>query len=125
MESRRIFMDVFTQKGFEFIDHATAAKEIRVTSEYKAQELNDEQAMTLGNQADAEVVIVGRGLASLYGDIGGGMKSVQADISAKAVRTGTGQVIATATAHAAAVHITDTTAGIKALKKRQIRLRSS
>ena len=111
------FMDVFTQKGFEFIDHATAAKEIRVTSAYKTQDLSVEQARTLGNQADAEVVIVGKALAKLYGDIGGGMKSVQADISAKAVRTDTGQVIATATAHAAAVHITDTTAGIEALKK--------
>jgi hypothetical protein len=111
------FMDVFTQKGFEFVDHATAAKEIRVTGAYKTQDLSVEQAKTLGNQADAEVVIVGKALAKLYGDIGGGMKSVQADLSAKAVRTDTGQVIATATAHAAAVHITDTTAGIEALKK--------
>jgi hypothetical protein len=111
------FMDVFTQKGFEFIDHATAAKEIRVSAAYKTQDLTVEQAKTLGNQADAEVMIVGKAMARLYGDIGGGMKSVQADLSAKAVRTDTGQVIATATTHAAAVHITDTTAGIEALKK--------
>jgi len=62
-------------------------------------------------------VIVGKALAKLYGDVGGGMKSVQADLSAKAVRTDTGQVIATTVTHAAAVHITDTTAGIEALKK--------
>ena len=111
------FMDVFTQKGFEFIDHATAAKEIKVTQAYKIQNLSAEQARTLGNQADAEVVIVGSAIAKLYGDIGGGMKSVQADLSAKAIRTDTGQVIATVTTHAAAVHITDTTAGIDALKK--------
>jgi hypothetical protein len=111
------FMDVFTQKGFEFIDHATAAKEIKVTAAYKIQDLTAEQARTLGNQADAEVVIVGKALAKLYGDIGGGIKSVQADLSAKAIRTDTGQVIATATTHAAAVHITDTTAGIEAFKK--------
>ena len=111
------FMDVFTQKGFEFIDHAAAAKEIKVTAAYKIQNLTAEQARTLGNQADAEVVIVGNAVAKLYGDVGGGMKSVQADLSAKAIRTDTGQVIATATTHAAAVHITDTTAGIDALKK--------
>jgi len=111
------FMDVFTQKGFEFIDHATAAKDIKVTQAYKIQNLSAEQARTLGNQADAEVVIVGSAIAKLYGDIGGGMKSVQADLSAKAIRTDTGQVIATVTTHAAAVHITDTTAGIDALKK--------
>jgi hypothetical protein len=111
------FMDVFTQKGFEFIDHAAAAKEIAVTPAYKTQDLNAQQAQILGSQADAEVVIVGKALAKLYGDIGGGMKSVQADLSAKAVRTDTGQVIAAATTHAAAVNITPETAGIEALKK--------
>jgi hypothetical protein len=111
------FVDVFTQKGFEFIDHATAAKEIRVTSAYKIQDLTTAQARTLGNQADAEVVIVGKALSKLYGDIGGGMKSVQADLSAKAIRTDTGQVIAAVTTHAAAVHITPETAGIDALRK--------
>jgi hypothetical protein len=111
------FMDVFTQKGFEFIDHSTAAKELKVTSAYKVQDLTATQAKTLGNQADAEVVIVGKAVSKLYGDVGGGMKSVQADLSVKAVRTDTGQVIAATTTHAAAVHITDTTAGIEALKK--------
>src|SRR5512146_2608199 len=38
------FMDVFTQNGFEFIDHATAAKEIRVSAAYKTQDLTVEQA---------------------------------------------------------------------------------
>jgi hypothetical protein len=111
------FMDVFTKKGFEFIDHAAAAKEIKVTAAYKVQDLTADQARTLGNQADAEVVIVGKALSRLYGDIGGGMKSVQADLSARAIRTDTGQVLASATTHGAAVHITPETAGIEALKK--------
>jgi hypothetical protein len=111
------FIDVFTQKGFEFIDHAAAANEIKVTAAYKIQDLTAEQARTLGNQADAEVVIVGKAVARLYGDIGGGMKSVQADLSVRAVRTDTGQVLASATTHGAAVHIIDEAAGTEALKK--------
>lgn len=111
------FIDVFTQKGFEFIDHDAAEKNIKVTAAYKVQDLTPDQARTLGNQADAEVVIVGKAVAKLYGDIGGGMKSVQADLSARAIRTDTGQVLASATTHGAAVHITDETAGIEALKK--------
>jgi hypothetical protein len=113
------FIDVFTQKGFEFIDHAVAAREIKVTSAFRVQDLTVAQARTLGNQADAEVVIVGKALSKLYGEIGGGMKSVQADLSAKAVRTDTGQVIAAVTTHGAAVHITPETAGIDALRKAQ------
>ncbi len=111
------FVDVFTQKGFEFIDHQTAANEIRVTAAYKVQDLTADQAKILGNQADAEVVIVGKAVSKLYGDIGGGMKSVQADLSARAIRTDTGQILASVTTHAAAVHITPETAGIEALKK--------
>lgn len=111
------FTDVFTQKGFEFIDHAVAAKELTISKAYKVQDLSVAQAKTLGRQVDAEVVIVGKALSKLYGEVGGGMKSVQANISVKAVRTDTGQVIAAVTAHGAGVHITDETAGIQALKK--------
>jgi len=110
-------IDKFNEKGFEFIDHQTAAKEIKVTSAYKIQDLTADQARTLGNQADAEVVIVGKAIAKVYGDIGGGMKSVQADLSVRAIRTDTGQILASATTHGAAVHITETTAGTEALRK--------
>ncbi len=111
------FMNKFTEKGFEFIDHEVASKEIRVTPAYKVLDLTSMQAKVLGQQAEAEVVIVGKAVAKFYGDVGGGMKSVQADLTAKAVRTDTGQVIATSTSHAAAVHITEITAGTEALKK--------
>jgi hypothetical protein len=111
------FMDKFTEKGFEFIDHEVASKEIKVSAPYKVQNLSASQAKTLGKQADAEVVIVGKAVAKYYGEVAAGMKSVQADITAKAVRTDTGQVIATTTQHSAAVHITDITAGTEALKK--------
>jgi hypothetical protein len=56
-------------------------------------------------------------VAKLSGEVGGGMNSVQADLTAKAVRTDTGQVIATTASHAAAVHITEISAGTEALKK--------
>ena len=111
------FMDKFTEKGFEFIDHQVASKEIKVSGAYRVEDLSVAQAKSLAGQADAEVVIIGKAVAKLYGDIGGGMKSVQADLSARAVRIDTGQVIATATTHAAAVHISEITAGTDALKK--------
>ncbi|NTW68188.1 MAG: hypothetical protein HGB21_18040 [Nitrospirae bacterium] len=110
-------MDKFNEKGFEMIDHQAASQEIKVTQAYNVQDLSAQQAKTLGSQANAEVVITGKGLAKLYGNVGGGLKSVQADLSLRAVRTDTGQVLATATTHAAAVHISEITAGNDALKK--------
>ncbi|HTG00561.1 MAG TPA: flagellar assembly protein T N-terminal domain-containing protein [Nitrospirota bacterium] len=111
------FTDIFTQKGFEFIDHAVAARELRVSKAYRVQDLTVAQAKTIGRDVDAEVVIIGKALSKLYGEVGGGMKSVQADVAVKAVRTDTGQVIAAVTAHGAGVHITNETAGVTALKK--------
>jgi hypothetical protein len=111
------FMEKFTEKGFEFIDHQVAIKEITVTGAYRTEDLSVAQAKTLAAQADAEVVIIGKAIATFYDDIGGGMKSIQADLAVRAVRIDTGQVIATASAHAAAVHISEITAGTEALKK--------
>ena len=111
------FMDKFTEKGFEFIDHQVASKEIKVSGAYRVEDLSVSQAKTLAAQADAEVVIIGKAVAKLDGEIGGGMRSVQADLSVRAVRIDTGQVIATATTHAAAVHISEVAAGTDALRK--------
>ena len=111
------FMDKFTEKGFEFIDHEVASKDIKVAKAYRIANLSTTQAKVLAGQVDAEVVIIGKAIAKLYGDIGGGMKSVQADLTARAVRVDTGQVIATANTHAAAVHISEVTAGTDALRK--------
>lgn len=110
-------MDKFVEKGFEMIDHEAASQDIKITPAYKVQDISAQQARTLGNQAHAEVVITGKGLAKLYGNVGGGLKSVQADLSLRAVRTDTGQVLATAMTHAAAVHISEVTAGNDALRK--------
>ncbi len=111
------FMETFTEKGFEFIDHQIALKEITVTGASRVQDLSETQARTLAAQANAEVVIIGKAVAKSSGDIGGGMESVQADLTARAVRIDTGQVITTATTHAAAVHISEIAAGTEALKK--------
>jgi hypothetical protein len=111
-----VFMDKFTEKGFEMIDQSVAAREIKVTGAYKVENLSTAQARTLGNQADAEVVIVGKALSRLQGNVGA-LKSAQADLTARAVRTDNGQVLASVSTHAAAVHVSEITAGNEALKK--------
>jgi Flagellar assembly protein T, N-terminal domain len=111
------FRDKFTKEGFEFIDHEIAAKEIEVTGAIRINDLSAAQAKTLASQADAEVVIIGKAIAKRYGEIGGGRTSAQADLSARAMRIDTGQVIATATTHATAVHVSEIAAGAEALRK--------
>ena len=111
-------MDRFREKGFEMVDHNAQSKNIKVAPAYRVAELNDRAAITLGKQADAEVVIVGKALAKSIGLVAGtAMKSVQANISLRAIQTDNGTVLSSGAEHAAAVHIDEVTGGVGALKR--------
>jgi hypothetical protein len=110
-------MEILAQKGFNVVDHAVKAKDVKLANPYQIESLSDEAVQTIGNLFDAEVVIYGKALAKLAGSVmGTSMKSAQADISLRAVNTDNGQVIAAASHHAAAVHPSEVTAGANALK---------
>ena len=116
-------MDRFREKGFDFVDHNVQSKDIKVAPAFQVADLNDRAAATLGKQADAEVVIVGKALAKSVGNIAGtAMKSVQANISLRAIQTDNGRVLSSGTEHAAAVHIDEVTAGAEALKKASVKI---
>ena len=116
-------MDHFREKGFDFVDHSAQSKDIKVTPAFQVADLNDRAAITLGQQADAEVVIVGKALAKSVGSIAGtSMKSVQANISLRAIQTDNGRVLSSGTEHAAAVHIDEVTAGAEALRKASVKI---
>lgn len=111
-------MDRFREKGFELVDHNAQSKDIKVAPAYRVAELNDRAAITLGKQADAEVVIVGKALAKSIGLVAGtAMKSVQANVSLRAIQTDNGTVLSSGAEHAAAVHIDEVTGGVEALKR--------
>jgi hypothetical protein len=111
-------MDRFREKGFEMVDHNAQSKNIKVAPAYRVAELNDRAAITLGKQADAEVVIVGKALAKSIGLVAGtAMKSVQANVSLRAIQTDNGTVLSSGAEHAAAVHIDEVTGGVGALKR--------
>jgi len=115
--TENVLMQKLTSKGFHIVDHAVAAKTLSIKDPYKIESLNNDAVQSIGNLYDAEVVIYGKALAKLAGSVmGSSMKSAQADVSLRAVNTDTGQVIASATHHAAAVHPSEVTAGAEALK---------
>jgi hypothetical protein len=80
-------------------------------------DLSDQAARNLGNQFDAELVIVGKALAKYAGQIEGTtMKSFSATVTARAIRTDNGAVIATAYTSVPAAHIDPVAGGSKALE---------
>lgn len=116
-------MEKFREKGFDLVDHQVQSKNISVTPAYRIVDLTDQAAITLGKQAEAEVVIVGKALAKSIGAIAGSpMKSVQANISLRAIQIDDGRILSSGTEHAAAVHIDETTAGVEALKKASVKV---
>ncbi len=110
-------MEKLSEKGFNIVDHSVKTKNIQISDAYKIESLTNDAIKTIGNLYDAEVVIYGKALSKLAGSVmGSSMKSAQADVSLRAVNTDNGQVIASSTNHAAAVHPSEVNAGTEALK---------
>jgi hypothetical protein len=116
-------MDRFREKGFDLVDHQAQAQNIKVPPALQLVELNDRAAITLGKQVDAEIVIVGKVLAKSVGNIAGtSMKSVQANISLRAIQIDNARVLSAGSENAAAVHIDEITAGAEAIKKASVKM---
>jgi hypothetical protein len=89
------FMDRMEKSGFTFIDPEVLSG--KVTLEAIGADPNVQKAREIGRLAGAEVVIIGRAIAKPLGEMpidNGTFYSAVANVSARAVRTDTGEVIA-------------------------------
>jgi len=116
-------MDRFREKGFDIVDPQAQAGNIKVPPAFQVVELSDRNAVTLGKQVDAEIVIVGKALARAVGSIAGtAMKSLQANISMRAIQVDNARVLSSGIENAAAVHIDEVTGGSEAIKKASVKM---
>ena len=91
------FMDRMEKSGFTFVDAEVLSGKVRLES--VGADPNVQQAREVGRLTGAEVVIVGRAIAKPVGSLaveGGTLYASVASVSARAVRTDNGQVIAVA-----------------------------
>jgi hypothetical protein len=103
---------------FDLVDPKASAA-IRSSQENMASIAGDAAAAAhLGQQSGAEVIItgsaVGREAKNMSQSLGG-MVSVQADVTLRAINCTSGGIMGTAQAHAAKVHISPNTAGTQAI----------
>jgi hypothetical protein len=116
-------MDRFREKGFEIVDPQAQAGNIKVPPAFQVVELSNQNAITLGKQVDAEIVIIGKALARAAGSIAGtSMKSLQANISMRAIQIDNARILSSGNENAAAVHIDEVTGGAEAIKKASIKM---
>jgi hypothetical protein len=91
------FMDRMEKSGFAFVDAEVLHGKVRL--EAVGADPNVQQAREVGVKSGADVVIVGRAIAKPLGELqidNGTFYSAVANVSARAVRVGTGEVIAAA-----------------------------
>jgi hypothetical protein len=100
-------------KGFPIIDNHIIAQNTRDNPIYDKPDLNDIEAINLGLSSQAEVVIVGKSVASISPNIiGENIRSFKGIVSARAIRTDTGAEIAT-TMQTSITANTDEIAGVR------------
>jgi len=111
-------IDVFRNKGFEVVDPGVAKENAQREQVVAALEGNAQKAAALAKTQDAEWIITGKAVANVASGFNmGGMKSCQANITARLVRADDAKIIATASEHAAVPHIDEVTGGTQAIEK--------
>lgn len=104
--------------GFDLIDPKTAAAMRSSPQKMSVLSGDNAGAAAIASRSGAEVLITGTAVSreakNMPQDLGG-MVSVQADVTLKALNCSTGGIIGTSQAHAAKVHINPATAGNQAI----------
>lgn len=112
-------MENMRNKGFEFVDQETNERNMRKDKALAAMQGDAAAAAFIGDRAGAEVIITGKSFAkeaSGVSDMLGGMKSMQATVSVKAINTDDGRVLVSKSQSDKTVHIDEVAGGTKAIE---------
>jgi hypothetical protein len=113
--AENVLIEFFRAKGFDFVDRQALAGQIEVADPLTL--VNDkERIKKIANLTDAQVAIFGQAQARNAGEVQG-IYSGQANISLRALKTDTGEIIAATSAHAAVPFVDPSTANTKALSE--------
>ncbi|MGQ9559640.1 MAG: flagellar assembly protein T N-terminal domain-containing protein [Candidatus Oleimicrobiaceae bacterium] len=111
-------MQKFMDSDFPVVDPGTVRENIKREQVLAALRGDDKAAAAIGLSFGAEIVITGKAVATVASGFNmAGMKSCQANITARVVETDVGRVVATASEHAAYPHIDEVTGGTMAIQK--------
>lgn len=103
----------FIDNHFLVVDHS-----LKRPSSVISINPSDSEAMAMGRDYDAEVVLLGRAVAKDAGPIGQfDLRSCRAEISVRAIQVANGHVLASANASTTAPHVDTLSGGTAALKK--------
>jgi hypothetical protein len=112
-------MEVFMAKGFRFVDQSTVKQVISQQQAAAILEGNVTQAASLGRRLGAEVVLTGKAFAKTVEleAYGAKIRSQQATVTVKAIKTDTGDMLGMVTEQGKFSHIDDVAGGVKAIQQ--------
>ena len=111
-------LNKFLENGFECVDPATVRENLQQDQAIAVLQGNTKMAAAIAKKLGAEVVVTGKTITKVATGFNlGGMKSCQANITARVIKADIATIIATGTAHAAYPHIDEVTGGTEAIKK--------
>jgi hypothetical protein len=117
-QSEGIVIRKLREKGFTVVDAAQVKQNLNRDEAVRAFSGDNQAASLLGNQAGAEVIIVGQAIAAPGGRVGNSnLISHHATITARAIKTGSSEVIAQDDEEGAAVHVTPLIGAQNAIKQ--------
>ena len=116
--SETAMIDKFLAKNFQVVDPATVRQNRERDSILAAINGDAQAAAAIATALGAEVVITGKAVAKVATGINlGGMKSCQANLTARVVDADVGTILASGSKHAAYPHIDEVTGGTLAIQK--------
>lgn len=112
-------MDKFNELGFRVVDPSTVKRNLTRAQGLRFLEGNDAAAAVHGLQHGAEISIIGSVISKPSGGklYGTRMQTIQATLTARAIRNDDARVIATASASATQAHIDEVQGGVMAIEK--------
>jgi len=113
-----VLMNKFMEKNFEVVDPATVRANKERDAVLAAINGDNKAAAAIAQTLDAEVVVTGKAMVTVASGVNlGGMKSCQANLTARVIDADVGTVLATALKSGAYPHIDEVTGGMKAIEK--------
>jgi hypothetical protein len=93
--SEQSMTEALREKGFQIIEHGPRVQRLAYGIVENSPDLNNQEAVDLGSRLNADVIVMGRAIASSAPNVmGGDIKSFKGMITARVLRATTGEEIA-------------------------------
>ncbi len=116
-QAETLIIKAFRRKGFHVVDPSVIRSNLNKKAAYEAFRGNDKKASTLADSFGADVLVIGEAMIASNSIPDTQMMTVTSTLSARAIRSGNGEIIATANSEGKGSHLSYSSGYSKSIKK--------